>query len=91
MNFGIFSSINEEFQLNYNVYPNPSKGKFTIDNLTNDPYDIIVNNIYGQQVLFEKQIKNVIKEIDLSLFSSGIYMLEIKNKNNNFTYKLLLE
>jgi hypothetical protein len=31
------------------------------------------------------------KEIDLSLFSSGIYIVEIKNKNNNFTHKLLLE
>ncbi len=91
MNFGIVNSINEEFKLNYNVYPNPSNGKFTIDNLTNDTYDLIVNNIFGQQVLEEKQIINVKKEIDLSLFSSGIYIIEIKNKNNNFTHKLLLE
>jgi signal recognition particle GTPase len=73
------------------VYPNPSNGKFTIDNLTNDAYDLIVNNIYGQQVLQEKQIINVKKEIDLNLLSAGIYIVEIKNKNNNFTYKLLLE
>jgi hypothetical protein len=91
MNFGTVNSINEEFKLNYNVYPNPSNGKFTIDNLTNDTYDLKVNNIFGQQVLIEKQIKNVNKEIDLSLFSSGIYIVEIKNKNNNFTHKLLLE
>jgi restriction endonuclease S subunit len=91
MNFGTVNSIDEEFQLNYNVYPNPSNGKFTIDNLTNDTYDLIVNNIYGQQVLEEKQIVNVKKEIDLCLFSSGIYIVEIKSKNNNFTHKLLLE
>ena len=91
MNFGTVNSVNEEFKLNYNVYPNPSNGKFTIDNLTNDTYDLIVNNIFGQQVLEEKQIINVKKEIDLSLFSSGIYIIEIKNKNNNFTHKLLLE
>jgi hypothetical protein len=51
MNFGTVNSINEEFKLNYNVYPNPSNGKFTIDNLTNDTYDLKVNNIFGQQVL----------------------------------------
>ena len=91
MNFGTVNSTNEELKLNYNIYPNPSDGKFTIDNLTNDTYDLIVNNIYGQQVLLEKQINNVKKEIDLSFLSKGIYIIEIKNDNNNFTHKLLLE
>ena len=91
MNFGTINNINEKFELNYNVYPNPTIGRFTIDNLTNDEYDLVVNNIYGQQVLVEKQIINVKKEIDLSLFSSGIYIVEIKTNNNNFTHKLLLE
>ena len=91
MNFGTVNSINEELKLNYNIYPNPSDGKFTIDNLTNDTYDLIVNNIYGQQVLLEKQINNVKKEIDLGFLSKGIYIIEIKNDNNNFTHKLLLE
>ena len=59
--------------------------------MTNDTYDLIVNNIYGQQVLLEKQINNVKKEIDLSFLSKGIYIIEIKNDNNNFTHKLLLE
>ena len=53
MNFGTVNSINEEFQLNYNVYPNPSNGKFTIDNLSNDSYDLSLNNIFGQQILQE--------------------------------------
>ena len=91
MNFGTVNSTNEELKLNYNIYPNPSDDKFTIDNLTNDTYDLIVNNIYGQQVLLEKQINNVKKEIDLSFLSKGIYIIEIKNDNNNFTHKLLLE
>ena len=91
MNFGTVNSTNDELKLNYNIYPNPSDGKFTIDNLTNDTYDLIVNNIYGQQVLLEKQINNVKKEIDLSFLSKGIYIIEIKNDNNNFTHKLLLE
>ena len=91
MNFGTVNSINEEFQLNYNVYPNPSSGKFTIDNLSNDSYDLSLNNIFGQQVLHETQINNVKKEIDLSLLSKGVYIIEIKNKYNNFTHKLLLE
>ena len=91
MNFGTVNSTNEELKLNYNIYPNPSDGKFTIDNLTNDTYDLMVNNIYGQQVLLEKQINNVKKEIDLNFLSKGIYIIEIKNDNNNFTHKLLLE
>ena len=91
MNFGTVNGTNDELKLNYNIYPNPSDGKFTIDNLTNDTYDLIVNNIYGQQVLLEKQINNVKKEIDLSFLSKGIYIIEIKNDNNNFTHKLLLE
>ncbi|MES2588888.1 MAG: peptide-N-glycosidase F-related protein [Bacteroidota bacterium] len=66
--------LKEEARFTY-IYPNPASKKATIQ--TNEEIkSITVTNLIGTQILF-----NDSKEIDLSSFKNGIYMVKIVFKN----------
>jgi subtilisin family serine protease len=72
------------------VYPNPTNGLFYVE-CKNPISSIQVYNTQGVLVL-EKQMSNVKKvaqkiAIDLSNFSSGVYIL--RSKGENFNYKIV--
>jgi Secretion system C-terminal sorting domain/PKD domain len=70
-----------------NIFPNPSSGNFTVE-LLNDliggEISIDVVNVIGQKVFSSSEkisTANWKKEIDLHYVASGVYFIEIKNKN----------
>lgn len=68
----------------YVAYPNPTTGLFKISNsewFTN----IKIYNT-NQQLVFES---NTVNQFDISNLSSGLYILQIEDKNNNFSTQLL--
>ncbi len=82
---------NEVFQ----IYPNPSKGTFTITdlNFTNSAFRIKIINTLGQIILEDNSILatgNFTKEINLSQEPSGIYFMEIIAGGKIFNRKLVL-
>jgi hypothetical protein len=75
------------------VYPNPSKGVFNID-FKNQVKNIKVVNVMGQVVYSETidaDFAETTKKIDLSSFSSGVYMIDVTNDKGTSTYKVLLD
>lgn len=78
----------DEFVLsNFQLYPNPTKTKFTIqlENSTELQNVTIYNNL-GQQVLTSK--KTV---VDTSKLASGLYVVEIETNKGKGTKKLIIE
>lgn len=75
------------------VYPNPSKGVFNID-FKSDVNNIKVVDILGK-VIYNEDIKETTalttKNIDMSRFNNGIYLVRVSNDNGTSTYKVLLE
>lgn len=74
----------------FNIFPNPSTDYININySLSNEPYDITIYNTIGQ-LLFNK--KNIIiqnNKLNITSFSNGLLLINIKSKNQNFYYKLI--
>ncbi len=73
----------------FEIYPNPAKNSIRIKCRGNDLQLNMYNNL-GQIIINNKNIGSL-TSIDLSEFASGVYVIEIKNQDQIFRKKLLVE
>jgi hypothetical protein len=71
-----------------NIYPNPSKGQFTIDGINNN-FQIIMYSSAGQEVLVRKGL-NGLTVITEHKLPAGTYYLEIITEDNQRFYKVVV-
>lgn len=82
---GIANSNNSEIK----IYPNPSKGIFTIETIDDNAL-IIIYMIDGRMVYNDVLFSNYNK-IDISNFGKGIYFVEITNNDKKIIKKIIVE
>jgi uncharacterized repeat protein (TIGR02059 family) len=80
---------------NVNLYPNPNKGKFSVEfaiPLQSGTNEVIISDLSGKQV-YNEPLSNeeVLKHFDLLDLKSGMYILMIKNKEILVTKKFIIE
>jgi len=95
MNFAVVSSIEENiFEGKISVYPNPTNGILNLDmmGVTPSEYQIKITNILGEIIYVSSEnISGIYNDvIDLSSFSKGAYVIQIKNKESVFTDKIVI-
>ncbi len=71
----------------FNIYPNPSNGKFTISNSTMVT-SVIVHNMLGEIVYSHAGIA---EEIDLSNLCKGVYLITVAGDNEIVKNKIVIE
>ena len=92
MNFGTPNSIIEDkLNLKFKIFPNPSNGYITVQNQNDKSYNISVQNIYGQEIYFEKNINSYEKQFDLNNLSRGVYTIKVYDEQHTFIDKLLIQ
>jgi len=73
------------------VYPNPSKGEFTVKTKTN----LNLINVYSQTGAFVKTVKveseNETLECNVSGLQTGVYLIELVNENEKSWKKIIVE
>lgn len=69
------------------VYPNPTSGEFVLDA---PPGKFQIFNALGQHV-FTSDIYGNDRNVNLSKFPDGIYILKIRTEKSNYTKKILLK
>jgi uncharacterized repeat protein (TIGR03803 family) len=74
--------------INFNVYPNPSNGAFTVSTKEND-YKLTITNVIGE-IVYQAEIKNQKSEIDLGKQPNGVYFLNIKTEKGSCVKKLII-
>ena len=86
---------NEEFLQNqFSIYPNPSKGSFTIEfkemtnNFSVEIFDITGKTIYENNY---DQSANLVQVINLEYTASGVYFVNVKSDKGIVTKKLIVE
>tara|TARA_B110000003_G_scaffold2652_1_gene2750 strand:- start:14315 stop:19798 length:5484 start_codon:yes stop_codon:yes gene_type:complete len=78
------------------VFPNPSKGLFSIsfESKESQNIEISITNYLGEKV-FKQEVSNLIntynRTIDLSNKANGIYLLSIKTNNKIFNKKIVIQ
>ena len=92
INAGIQENITQN---SFNVYPNPSNGNFTLNFTVNkiDNYTIEIHNVVGQ-IVYKEFLGNFSgtysKQINVSNFGKGIYMLSLINSKNQGVKKIVV-
>ena len=71
------------------IYPNPTKGIFTIRTDANN-IEIEIYSILGE-LLLKKHIVGGLRKIDLSRQSKGIYFVKLKHKGKIEQRKLIIQ
>ncbi len=89
-------SIKEVSSAIFDIYPNPSNGKFSIKLKTagNEVYNVEIFNSFG--ALVWKQDNTGISatnsaKIDLEGLTSGLYTIVLRNKTNSFVKKVFIK
>ena len=95
MNMGVTSTIYENyFNGSVEVFPNPSNGKITLEmnEVNNDIYNVTINNLLGQSVYSsEGYIHGFYKKnIDITKFGKGVYLIEVSNSSSTITKKIII-
>ncbi|MES2566150.1 MAG: M43 family zinc metalloprotease [Bacteroidota bacterium] len=74
------------------LFPNPSKGMFTITNTSStDKFEVIITNTLGQMVIQESAENVNQMSLDLSKHSKGIYYAKVTTVEGTKLFKLMLE
>jgi hypothetical protein len=83
--------INKDPNVNsFEVYPNPVNGKFQIISMGIQQYNIIITDVYGNEI-YRNTIVNNTKEIDLSNYSNGIYFVHLRDSNEGQIVKKIIK
>ena len=82
----------KELANDFNVYPNPSNGKFTLtlNDLKYKSWNVSIINTNGI-VVYRALIDKTTKEIDLSNSPKGNYVVRISDQNESSTRKIIIQ
>ena len=87
----------EDFAFNgFNLYPNPNKGKFTLnlELINTDKVTVQLFDVRGRQIGEKNYLNNATnfsEDISFNKASAGLYLLKITNGNKQTTRKLIIE
>ncbi len=75
------------------IYPNPSTGIVSIQNIEGSSTDKINLNIFNSlgQNVYSKGINTTAIQLDLSSFDKGIYFIQVQGGKNSHSQKIILE
>jgi len=70
------------------IFPNPGSGRFTLSHVKGA--DLSIFTITGGLLLFEKGLENE-KQVDLSTFDKGVYLVRIEKEGGCRNFKVVIE
>jgi endonuclease I len=83
-------SISENATIDFNIYPNPTKGNFNIDLINYKAINSIeIYSIFGEKVFETATVEN--SSIAISNLKKGIYLIKILQNENTISKKLIIE
>lgn len=78
-----YDGLDEQYDYNINVYPNPTDGLLNIEGESIKMVTVV--NTLGQVMAVENNCENGVK-IDMSLFENGVYIIKVLIKNDSILH-----
>jgi hypothetical protein len=78
------------YENSFTISPNPTNGKFQINNNNLRITGAVIYNVYGEKVFEKLSIINSSLSIDLSQVPDGIYFLQVKTTDGVATKKIVV-
>jgi len=79
-----------DFSSNIKLYPNPATGTVSVSNNTSQELSIDIFNVLGERVFTSASELFTQRDINLSSFDSGIYLVNVSNDKKSITKKLVV-
>jgi hypothetical protein len=85
-----------DLAVNLNVYPNPTRGLFNINFISEelDNFEVLIVDAFGKVIIQESKkdfIGEFTKQVDLSEYPRGIYLVQIKTENSFVSKRIVLQ
>ncbi len=80
--------------LDFNIYPNPNGGEFTIEinSVVHQPYSIIIVSSKGEVIFKAHQLIEKTIKVDKKIVSSaGVYFISMSDETNVVTKKVIVQ
>jgi len=87
----LIQSVDINSQNDILISPNPTSGIFSIILKDKEDYKVTVRNIVGQLVYEDYVRGDILNNIDLSNYKSGIYIVNIETSTSTYSHKVILE
>ena len=92
----LISSGDIELAKNLNIYPNPTKGIFNISFVADEvnSFELTIIDAFGKLIEMENKemfVGEYTKQVDLSEYPRGIYMVQIKTNNSFITKRVVVQ
>ena len=88
------SSKREQEEVNeINVYPNPTRGRFSIDSKIafDGKVSVFVTDVLGRTVLSRENVSPDQMEFDISDENPGMYLIRVVSKDNEWIQSIVLQ
>ena len=83
------SSVNNLLSNNFNIYPIPAINNLTIDAQNNEITNLDLSDVNGKVILKKEFTQST--SLDVSHIAKGIYFLNLKTAEGNFTKQIIIE
>ncbi len=88
---GTSTGINDELnESQFNIYPNPNNGTFTILNKNSKPIQITIFDVIGKLVYQSEKLQQKVINIDIHTVKKGVYFVLILNDNEKSVHRLII-
>jgi subtilisin-like proprotein convertase family protein len=88
-------AVNDNTLANFNLYPNPNNGTFTVnfDADNSNPVEVKVFDLRGREIYSNAYTNQSVfnETIDLGTIQSAVYLLKVKNGDKSITKKIVIE
>ncbi len=82
------TTVSEILNSQFNIFPNPAHGKFTIKANTQSPYSITIITLDGKTIFTKKNIET--QTYQVGNLPQGVYLLNIKTKGKVVRTKIVI-